>query len=101
MDGFQIPELGDNLWLFSAVLAYFMPAVTSLVIRRSWGPEAKGIAAMIVSLVLGTAAAYVAGLWDAGNVTRSILIVFFLGVFMHRQFWKPSGIGPAIERVSG
>ena len=93
-------DLGDNMFLLSAVLGFIMPAIVSMVINSSWSSQAKGVASMLVSVLLGAIVTWIAGHWDGEDLTRSILIVFFIGTVMHRLFWKTSGIGPSIEQAT-
>lgn len=95
-----INELGDNLFLLSAIIGYFMPVVTSAVINSSWSSQVKGIVSVLVSIALGAGTAYVAGQWNGQDITTSVLVILFLGTVMHRNFWKTSGIGPSIEQAT-
>lgn len=96
----EAPELGTNLYMWSFVVATVMPIITSLVISSTWSPQLKGVVSVIVSILLGAGTAYFAGQFDGVDATRAVLIIFFGGTFAHRQFWKPSGLGPAIEQAT-
>lgn len=94
----DIPELGSNLVLYSAIVASVVPALVAMVNRRGWSSEAKAVVAAIISVAVGAGTVFVAGEADRRDNLRSVLIVFFLGQIAYAQFWKPSRITDAIER---
>lgn len=96
----NIPDIGDNLTLFTALIASIVPAVLAVINRRSWSSEQKGIAAIIVSILAGSGTAWVSGNWDGADITRSVLIVFFLSQIAYQTFWKPTSLGSSIEEAT-
>lgn len=92
---------GDNLILLSALLGSLMPAVIALIIRRDWSSEVKGIAALALCLVAALALAAAMGHLNMEDYARSALIVFTLAQVLYATYWRPSGIAPEIERVTG
>lgn len=92
--------IGSNLFMLSVILGAIMPGVTSFVIGSTWSSEAKAIASVFVSVALGFVATLVAGQWNSADLGGSIILVFFAGVFMHRNFWKTSGLGPKLEEAT-
>lgn len=97
----SVPEIGNNIYLYSAIVAAIMPALQAMVNRQSWSSEAKGGAAIAVSVMLGAGTAFFSGNWDSTDITRSVLIVFFLGQVSYQTFWKPTRLGPMIEDATG
>src|SRR5690606_34373649 len=100
MNDIDFGNIGDNLFLLSAVLGAIMPAITSLVIQSTWSSQTKGVVSAAISVVIGLIATWIAGHWNSEDLTTSILTVFFVGTVLHRNFWNTSGIGPAIERAT-
>lgn len=92
-----IPELGDNLTLYAALLGSVMPGLIAAINRRRWAREVKAASAIVISVAVGAGTAYFSGNWDGSDVLRSILIVAFLGQIAYHQFWRPSGLADRLE----
>lgn len=94
-------SFGTNLIMWSALVAQFLPPLIAAIVRQRWPPEVKAFVALLCCLIAALGVAYFQGNLDAENYATSALIVFTLATVMYRQFWKPSGIAPAIEAATG
>ena len=93
----DLGSIGDNVTLLAAVVGALLPGLVAYVIKAGWSSELKAIIAAVISLAVGAATAYVAGGWDREDITRSILVVFFLSQLSYNQYWKPSGFTRRLE----
>jgi hypothetical protein len=97
----QIMEFGENVTLLAAVVGALLPGVVAWVNRAEWTAEAKGIVAAAASLLVGAASAFVAGQFNGADITRSVLIVFFLSQAAYKLYWKPTHLADHLERAGG
>jgi len=81
-------------------VAYLDTAATSLrpkvvidaLNRRGWPSERKALAAFFQCVLAATLLVYVMGETHPDDWLRTVLIVFFVAIALHRFYWKPSGI---------
>lgn len=90
MTGVEILKIGG-------VLAFLLPPIIAVITQRHWSSQVKGAVAFLVCV----AAALLMVLYEAGfNWTdwrNASLVIVSGAIFFYHQFWKPSGIAPAIE----
>lgn len=94
-------EFGSDLFLASALVAFFLPAGIAAINRRSWSPEQKGGMAFLLCTLAGALVAYTQSQLTLENWLRSAMIILFLAIFAWNFFWKTSQIGTNIERATG
>lgn len=99
---FDFPtSFGSNLALAAVVVGFVMPVVIDALNRRRWPSELKALAAFFQCVLAATLLVYVMGETHPDDWLRTVLIVFFVAIALHRFYWKPSGISDAITRATG
>lgn len=97
----QLPTLGSNLFLWSAVVGFFVPPITDFLKRQSWSSEIKGIVSFAVSVVAGVGTAYFNGDLTGKDTITAVLIVLVSSQFFYRNLFRPTGISNAISKATG
>src|SRR3954452_6565937 len=90
---FDFPTtFGSNLALAAVVVGFVMPVVIDAVNRRGWPSELKALAAFCQCMLAATLLVSVMGETHPDDWLRTVLIVFFVAIALHRFSWNPSGI---------
>lgn len=90
----------DNATLWALAVGFFSPPVVSVIQRSRWSARTQSLVAFGFYLVVAAVTAYVAGLFNTGDILRLALLVFLAAGTSYKTLWKPTGISPAIERVT-
>lgn len=91
-------EPNPNLVLWGTILGTVLPILISKINARTWTSTTKGLVAFLVCLVAAIGTAYFKGDLTAGDVVSALLGTFGAAIVTYNQFWKPTGIGEALER---
>ena len=75
-----------------ALLGVVTPLIVAIIASARWSSQAKGIAALVASVVIGAATAYAGGLLSAANVVGSILAAYGAAQVAYTALFKPLGI---------
>ena len=87
----------NNLALWSAVVAFCLPPVLSVLIQSKWTARVKAMVFFGVSLIAAAGTAYFQGdLTGRRWLDAALIIVAGAAAFYH-GFWKPSTVAPTIE----
>lgn len=68
------------------------PLLVAVVATARWSSQAKGIAAMLVSVVIGIATAYAGDLLTAANILGSVLAAYGAAQVAYTALFRPLGI---------
>lgn len=90
----------DNVSLWALAVGFFSPPVISTIQQSRWSARVQSLVAFGFYLVVAAVTAYVAGLFNAGDIFRLALLVFLAAGTSYKTLWKPTGISPAIEAVT-
>lgn len=96
----QVPaeeEPITDLLMYSALVGFLLPPVLAIVIQSSWSQRAQAVVAFLACLIAGAGTAYFEADLDGRTWVSSALVVLTTGLATYRNFWKPTGIAPAIE----
>lgn len=82
----------DLAWV-GAVIAFFLPLLTSFVKRQNWSDQTKRVVALIVAAVVGVVNVGVQEGWEFGAdmlslVVFSIAEVYTVAQVAYQNFWK-------------
>jgi hypothetical protein len=91
----------NNVARWALLVGFFLPMAAAAVIRQTWGSQAKGAAVFALSLVAAGGTAYFSGELDRGDIVSAALIILVMATVTYNNFWKPTGIAPAIEERTG
>ena len=86
--------------LWALAVGFFSPPVISTIQQSRWSARTQSLVAFGFYLVVAAVTAYVLGLFAIGDVFRLALLVFLAAGTSYKTLWKPTGISPAIERVT-
>lgn len=93
-------QFASNYLLALGLVGSLIPAGIAVINQRDWSSEVKGAVAALCCVLAAAVLAYTQGVWDAGDVLRSALIVFTLAQLLYATFWKPSGLADVIEHAT-
>lgn len=93
-------SLLDNAALFALVVGFVTPPVVSLLQQQTWSARTKALVAFAFYLLIAAITAYFAGLFTLPDVGRLWLLIFLSASTSYRNFWKPTGVSPAIEKAT-
>lgn len=99
MDLEQLQHLSD-LDLWSALIGFAMPALIAVIVQSHWSSQIKGAVTVGVCMVGGGVTAWLTGYLHGVTVIRAVLVVLAAALIFYRIFWKPSKIGPTIEKAT-
>lgn len=92
-------ELGTPA-LWALAVGFFSPPVISTIQQSRWSARRQALVAFGFYLVVAAVTAYVMGLFNTLDVLRLALLVFLAAGTSYKTLWKPTGVSPAIERVT-
>lgn len=85
----------------AVIIGALLPMLISVVVQTDWGDQAKAVAAFLVCVIAAVIGSFVA---DGVSVADPGFdwVAWFAGIYgtamvAWRQFYKPTGITPAIE----
>ncbi|BCW79019.1 hypothetical protein [Arthrobacter sp. NicSoilC5] len=90
----------DNPALWALAVGFFSPPVISTIQQSRWSARIQSLVAFGFYLVVAAVTAYVLGLFAIGDIFRLALLIFLAAGTSYKTLWKPTGISPAIERVT-
>jgi hypothetical protein len=90
----------DTPALWALVVGFITPPIISVIQENKWSARTKALVAFAFYLMIAAVAAWFAGLWTVPDVGRLWLLIFLSASTSYRNFWKPTGISPAIENAT-
>lgn len=90
----------DNAALWALAVGFFSPPVISVIQQSRWSQRVQALVAFGFYLVVAAITAYVAGLFNGGDILRLALLIFLAAGTSYKALWKPTGISPAIESAT-
>jgi hypothetical protein len=90
----------SDLLMYSALVGFLLPPVLAIVMQSSWSQRAKAVVAFLACLVAGAGTAYFEADLDGRTWISASLVVVTTALATYRNFWKPTGISPAIESAT-
>lgn len=90
----------DTPALWALAIGFVTPPVVAVMQEQKWSARTKAIVAFAFYLLIATATAYFTGLFTAPDIGRLWLLIFLSASTSYRNFWKPTGVAPAIEAAT-
>lgn len=87
----------SNLVQWSAIVAFFIPIVMSLLNQSKWSAQLKAVLFFGVSLIAAAGTAYFQGDLTGKRWLDSALVIVPAAAAFYHGFWKPNGVAPALE----
>lgn len=78
-----------NIYVLLGILT---PLIVAIVASNKWSAQAKGVLALVASIVIGVATAYASHLLTTANVVGSILVAYGAAQVAYTALFKPLGI---------
>lgn len=103
MDNYELIELlptnisEASMW--AIVVGFFMPLIINFVINAKWVPWKKVLVAFLVSAVVGTITALIAGAYEGLGIPSIILLTLVVSITAYQNFWRQ--IAPNLQNRSG
>jgi len=83
--------------MYSLLVGFFLPPVLAIVQQSSWSDRLRAVVAFAACLLAGAGVAYFQGDLTGKRFITGALVVMVTGLATYRNFWKPTGVAPAIE----
>lgn len=83
--------------MWNLIVGFVLPPALSIVIQTTWSDRLKAIVAFVACAIAGAGVAYFQGELTGQRFVEAGLVVLVTAVATYRNFWKPTGISPAIE----
>ena len=87
----------SNLEMWALIVGFVLPPVLSVVQQSSWSPRLRAVMAFIACALAGAGVAYFQGDLTGRRFVEAGLVVLVTALATYRNFWKPTGISPAVE----
>lgn len=84
-----------TLWLLA--VGIFSPPVISVIQQTRFNQRLQSIIAFAFYIAVAAVTVWLNGVFSAASLFVAILVVFLVGSAAYKNFWKPTGIAPAIE----
>jgi hypothetical protein len=89
----------NNLELWGLVVGFLLPPVLAVVQQSKWSDKLRSSVGFIACIVAAGVATYLEhGLHLDEHFVRVALLTLVAAQTTYRNFWKPVGIAPAIEK---
>jgi hypothetical protein len=88
----------SNLVQWSAIVAFVIPLVLSVLNQSKWSSQVKAGLFFAVSLVAAAGTAYFQGDLTGKRWLDSAIVIVPAAAAIYHGFWKPVGLAPAIEQ---
>ena len=83
--------------MYSLIVGFLLPPVLSVIVQSSWSDRLKAVVAFLACAVAGAGVAYFQGDLTGKRLVEAGLVVLVTALATYRNFWRPTGISPAIE----
>ena len=90
----------NNLVQWSAIVAFFVPLVLSVLNQSKWSSQVKAIIFFGVSLLAAAGTAYFQGDLTGKRWLDSALVIVPAAAAFYHGWWKPNGVAPAVEEAT-
>ena len=84
-----------QMWLL--IVGFALPPALSVVQQSKWSDRLRAVVAFLACAVAAAGTAYFQGDLTGKRFVEGGLVVLVTAVATYRNFWKPTGIAPAIE----
>ncbi len=95
-----LPDLTNDLLMWTLLVGALTPLVIAIPNQTHWSKTAKGIVTLLICILVGGGTAYFNHAFTGRGIVSCVLIVAVMAVFTYHQFWKTTGIAPALERAT-
>jgi L-lactate permease len=86
-----------DLAMWALVVGFLLPPALSVLLQTKWPDSVKSVVAFLVSLLAGAGTAYFSADLTGRSWVSASLVVFVTAVATYKNFWKQTGVSPAIE----
>lgn len=83
--------------MWSLIVGFLLPPVLSVVVQTGWSDRLKAVVAFAACAVAGAGVAYFQGELTGKRFVEAGLVVLVTALATYRNFWRPTGVSPAIE----
>jgi len=90
----------NNGDLWATIVGALLPTLISVVTQARWSDRVKSIVALVICFIAGGITSYYSGAVDWQDVGRTIMLVTISTMTFYRNFWKPTGAGSNIQKLT-
>jgi len=89
-----------NFAMWSLIVGFFAPPVIAIVQQQKWSNAFRAVVTFVLALVAGAGTAYFQGDLTGKRFVEASLIILVAAISTYHGFWKPTEIGPKIEKAT-
>lgn len=86
--------------MYSLLVGFVLPPALAIVQQAHFSDRLRAAIAFVACVIAGAGVAFFQGDLTGKRLVSAALIVMTTGLATYRNFWKPTGIAPAIEDVT-
>lgn len=83
--------------MYALLIGFFLPPALSVVQQTGWSNRLKAVVAFLACALAGVGLAYFQGELTGKRFATGALVILVTALATYRNFWRPTGISPAIE----
>lgn len=88
----------SNQVLYASALGVALPPVISVINRRRWSAHTKAAVAIVACAAAALGVCYYEGALAGADVGRMVMLTIITTKTLYESYYKPSGVGAAIEK---
>lgn len=94
-------EPNEQLIMWGSVVGFVLPLAIAAINQRRWSSTARGVVVFGCCLIAAAGTVYLEGALNrSGDLASAFLAIFVTAIGTYKLYWRPSGIAPAVERVT-
>jgi hypothetical protein len=86
--------------MYSLLVGFFLPPALAVIQQQRFSTKLRAVIAFVACVIAGAGVAFFQGDLTGKRFVSGALIVMTVGLATYRNFWKPTGVTPAIESAT-
>jgi hypothetical protein len=86
--------------MYSLLVGFVLPPLLAILMQAHFSQKLRAGLAFVACVIAGAGVAFFQGDLTGKRLVSGALIVLTTGLATYRNFWKPTGIAPAIENAT-
>lgn len=86
--------------MWALIVGFFAPPVIAIIQQQKWSNAVRASVTFVLALVAGAGTAYFQGDLTGKRFVEATLVILVSAISTYHGFWKPTGIGPKLEKVT-
>lgn len=90
--------MNETMW--DGLVGAGMPLLIAFLNQSRWSKPVRGIVAVLACLLAAAVTVWLRGELDVANWTKTAMVITGVAMVSYHTWWKPSSIGPRVERAT-